>query len=151
MHESFYWSILSLFLGVGAYALSHVFKRVYDRRHVRSLGRWQAELEGDARDLIEAHLFVAACHRKLAEKLAEIPDDFHAPVFEALRLGARLEKAVLREARRKGLIDLLDEAQAVLDAERRGSASTPPPPGPEVEWQDGKLRPRVIPFRKETR
>lgn len=95
--------LVSLAMGVGAFALCKVVERIIKRGRVpESMARWQTELEFAACDLMRSHLEVAAHQQRIADMIGRLPDSFEAPAFLAARLGVAIERAVLTEAERRG-------------------------------------------------
>lgn len=136
-------------LGMGALAgLVVVFGFFGVRWHLARewrFSRWSAEVEITAVELIQAELRVAELQVKLAALAGRIPDDFNAPIFQAARVGAKLERAAYLEAERLGLIPpgvftpiegllppdpVVGEPAAPSAAAPELPAVEPPPPSP---------------------
>ena len=126
-----------------AWGLGGVWARRVRRQQMRA---WQADLERRVRDLVDARFFVAECEAALGGLLSELPREYVHPVFEAMRLGHRVERAVVERARQMGYLDV-DLGPVVVGStappEAPSSGKGPPSGSVSVlEFRDGRLVPR---------
>ncbi len=144
--------LLAIPYGVVAALLVIWIERWQRTRVHRKFDGWRSDLYLVANEVIDAHAWVARCEMKLAEKIGQLPEDFHPAIFMAARIGHRVEKAVLLEAEQRGLYDprnapppvpVEDEIAEPTSTPLPSDAPTPPPVVPlrRMVWQDGKLRP----------
>jgi hypothetical protein len=115
-------------LVLGALAGAAMFAALSGARwHLRrsyNFARWGEDIERDAFDLIHAHLLVAECRLRLAQRIEKLPDDFEHPVFQAAQIGVAIERAVLAEAEKRGLMPsaakpaVVKEAPAKVESDR---------------------------------
>lgn len=124
--------IASLLMGVLAYSASAMVARVLRRwKAPARFDEWQDELVVMTHELCEAHLHVAGLQAALLQRLGELPADFQAPVFKAVHLGQAVERAVLAEALRRGLVPPDMGVALVPVAEPAQNAPAPAPGAPD--------------------
>ncbi len=147
---------IASFVGGGLFAIAAglllwkghaLFKRLPARQH----RQFAEDLQMDAEALIRAELHVAELQAQLARKIGEMPAEFSAPALLAVRMGYAVEKAVLAEAVRRGLVSGAVVADLTAPAENDAPREEPPPAPrgsdkgrPLTEWADGVL----VPFRR---
>jgi len=128
---------------------------------------WQVRLENALREYIDTMLHAAEVEKELAFIVQDIPKEFVAATFKAMALAQALPRAVLREARKRGLLSVElevergDVAQAEQQAavndmghdsvpppsmSQQATRSSPPPPLRSVgrRWKDGEVQPRPV-------
>lgn len=156
--ETAFWSVASIIGTLAAVLLFVKGRELFARMPKASLHRWTVDLQADAEALIRAELHVAECHMVIAERIGKMPPDFVAPAFLASRVGYAVERAVVEEAKRRGiwspetLTDLgkPDAMQGQDEAPPSERVSVAPvfsaAPGRATEWREGKL----VPMRRKT-
>lgn len=145
MADERFYVAASFFMGVFGYVVSKHLDRVLARmrgKDVQAFDAWAAELERHAFDLCRAHLDAATLQAGLAGLLAKMPTEFQPATFKALALGEALERAVLAEAERRGLVPASGEVAPETGDSAPGGAVLPfPGPGPTLVWRGGQLEP----------
>ena len=143
------YGLLSLFMGVIAYVVSYGVHKEFQKKQVKDLAHWEYELESSLKSLIDAHLNVAHWHRVIDSKIAELPENFEAPIFIAAKLGYSLERAVLREAEKRGIYNPKLVIPSISNPVSEESISVKEENRPSItelreHWQGGVL----VPIRK---
>ncbi|MDE2022220.1 MAG: hypothetical protein KGI71_04920 [Patescibacteria group bacterium] len=145
--------------------LTVIITRLVDRAFVhsapREMQRWRDELEKRCIAVIQADLTAAETKAALFEMIGTIPDGFNPAAFLGLQLAAGVQRAVLIEAERRGLVregSFVNVYGMSVEQATIGSGATmpppppapvetaaeapPSPPEPDVEFVDGQLVPK---------
>ncbi len=148
----------AIVFGVGIFVILEVVKRMFVHSVPRDMARWRDAVERAAVACIQADLTAAETKGHLMELIGTIPADFNPSAFLGLQLAAGVQRAVLIEAERRGLVR--DGMFATVygmsvDQATVGSGTVPPPAPPadtvpapapprepDVEFVEGKLVPR---------
>lgn len=69
-----------------------------DRHH-----KWMVDLEMDAIALVRARLHVAELECSMSERIGKMPPEFQSPTFAAAQVGWQIQRAVIAEAKRRGI------------------------------------------------
>jgi len=145
---------------LGTIILTATITLIVDRAFVhavpREMSRWRDELERRCIAVLHADLAAAETKAALFELIGTIPADFNPSAFLGMQLAAGVQRAVLIEAERRGLVRDgmfanvygMSVEQATVGS---GAPSIPPPvtdtgPAPprepDVEFVEGKLVPK---------
>lgn len=142
---------------IATIALTRLVDRMFIRSVPRDMARWRDELERACIACLHADLNAAETKGHLAEMIGKVPADFNPSAFLGMQLAAGVQRAVLIEAERRGLVRAGMFASvygmSVEQATVGGGvpavvavADTVPPPvpprEPEVEFIDGRPVPR---------
>jgi len=146
------WCIwLGLAMAVGLLVTMRALPRFFARQPIRDFERWLPAVERASSNAVRASLYAAAAQKELVELIGELPKDFEPTVWLACNVAQGVQRSVLVEAERQGLIPagMLARVYGVqLDEGSTPPASSPEPRAstlPEnVVWIDGRQVPQRV-------
>jgi hypothetical protein len=153
----------AVLLGIGTFVVMRSLDRLFIRSIPRDLSRWRDEVERAAIACIHADLHAAETKGHLMQLIGKVPSDFDPSAFLGMQLASAVQRAVLIEAERGGLVRVgtfesvygvtVEWAMAGNGAPPVATDAAPPAdvsptvpspaPEPDVEFVNGKCVPRV--------
>ncbi len=141
------WTQISLFymamiimLGVGAGVLAFVACSWEQRKRLRRFAQWEMNVEQLAIQAIRDDARAVESKLSLMRAVGQIPEDFHPTAFLTCRIGEGLQRAVLYEAEKQGIVPegTFERVfqQPILLATATPDPRPPPPPSWDVDTQD---------------
>jgi hypothetical protein len=153
-------------MGVGAWLIAHTIHRYWAGSQIpKDMASWVSELEFALRDLHGAEVHRAACYRRVADMIGQMPKDFDAVALTGMVMSDQVGVAILEKAEQMGLyppgtfaklgvgarptVPQVEQALPAVDAERH-STMLPPPGGAKTvtpwigTWEGGRLVPPSV-------